>query len=75
MFDFLKNLLQGFSCHFWSKSMLKMRVDYKGVQASLDEKAKSSIFKSLRAIEAFLAFLGVELVLVQMVFVKYSSKC
>ncbi|MDR1541534.1 MAG: hypothetical protein LBU32_26785 [Clostridiales bacterium] len=55
--------------------MLKMRVDYKGVQASLDEKAKSSIFKSLRAIEAFLAFLGVELVLVQMVFVKYSSKC
>jgi hypothetical protein len=33
----LKNLIQGFICHFWSKSMPKMRnVDYKCVQAALE---------------------------------------
>ncbi|MDR1538623.1 MAG: hypothetical protein LBU32_11630, partial [Clostridiales bacterium] len=68
--------------HFWSKFMPKMRgLDYKGVQAAaaleagLDEKAKSGIFKSLRAIEAFLAFSGVALGVIKMVSVKYSSNC
>ncbi|MDR1538680.1 MAG: hypothetical protein LBU32_11935, partial [Clostridiales bacterium] len=60
--------------------MPKMRgLDYKGVQAALeaglDEKAKSGIFKPLRAIEAFLAFSGVALGLVQMVSAEYSSNC
>ncbi|MDR1538660.1 MAG: hypothetical protein LBU32_11820 [Clostridiales bacterium] len=60
--------------------MPKMRgLGYKGVQAALeaglDEKAKSGIFKPLRAIEAFLAFSGVALGLFQMVSVKFSSNC
>jgi hypothetical protein len=79
-FDSLKNLLQGFSHRFWSESTPKMRgLDYKGVRATLesglDEKAKSGVFKPLRAIEAFLAFSGVALGLVQMASAEYSSNC
>jgi hypothetical protein len=74
--DSPENLLQGFSRHFWSESTPKMRgLGYKGVQAALDEKAKGGIFKPLRAIEAFLAFSGVALGLVQMVSAEYSSNC
>jgi hypothetical protein len=59
--DSPENPPQGFSRRFWSESTLKMRgLGYKGVQAALeaglDEKAKSGIFKPLRAIEAFLLF-------------------
>ncbi|MDR1540934.1 MAG: hypothetical protein LBU32_23615, partial [Clostridiales bacterium] len=45
------------------------------LEAGLDEKAKSGIFKPLRAIEAFLAFSGVALGLVQMASAEYSSNC
>jgi hypothetical protein len=55
--DSPENPPQGFSRRFWSESAPKMRgLDFKGVRAGLDEKAKSGIFKPLRAIEAFLAF-------------------
>jgi hypothetical protein len=78
--DSPENPPQGFSRRFWSESMPKMRgLDYKGVQAALeaglDEKAKSGIFKPLRAIEAFLAFSGAALGLVQMASAEYSSNC
>jgi hypothetical protein len=55
------------------------RPRHKGVQAALeaglDEKAKSGIFKSLRAIEAFLGFWGVARGVVQIVCGKNSSNC
>jgi hypothetical protein len=78
--DSPENPPQGFSRRFWSESTPKMRcLDYRGVQAALeaglDEKAKSGVFNPLRAIEAFFAFSGVALGMVQMVSAEYSSNC
>lgn len=78
LFREMKQMIGGFSYHFWSKSMPKLqRYLKKGAVQPLelltDEKAKQDIIQTVKAIEGYVHFCCIAIGILQLVSVQFSN--